>query len=99
MSELLPQDILMAPGSESRRQRAEEHSKMILMNDLTKALLFFLLPVVLQGLDSFVSALPSEETQCCTGCVADIQVLQMKLLLLLTLEMQSTLNRPLKMLL
>lgn len=36
---------------------------------------FFLLPIVLQGLDSFVSALPSEETLLCAGCFADIQVL------------------------
>jgi len=56
------------------------------------------LTVVLQSLDSCVSALPSEETQRCTGCIADVQVLQMKLLLLLMLGMQRALNRALKML-
>lgn len=65
---------------------------MMLMDDLTKTLL----PVVLQGLHSFVSALFSEESRCCTGCIVDVQALQMKLLLLLMLEMQRALSRALK---
>lgn len=67
---------------------------MMLMDGLTEAPLF-LLPGVLQGLDSLVSALPAEQSPRGTGCVANVQPLQTKLPLL---EMQRALNRVPKML-
>lgn len=59
----------------------------MLMDGLTKAPLF-LLPGVLQGLDSLVSAFPAEQSPRCAGCIVNVQFLQMKLPWLLTLEIQ-----------
>lgn len=59
----------------------------MLMDGLTKAPLF-LLPDVLQGLDSLVSAFPAEQSPRRAGCIANVQLLQMKLPWLLTLEIQ-----------
>lgn len=64
---------------------------MVLVDDLTKAL-FFLLLVVLQGPDSLVSAFLAEEDLHYTGCLVNVQVLQINLLLLLKLERSRALN-------
>lgn len=70
----------------------------MLMDGLRKAPLF-LLPGVLQGLDSLVSAFPAEQSPRRAGCAVNLQILQMKLPGLLMLEMQGETNKVLKMLL
>lgn len=58
----------------------------------SQKLLIFLPLVVLQGPDSLGSALLDEESSHCTGCLVNVQVLQINLLLLLTLERSRALN-------